>query len=338
MKVIARTDVMSHEEWLEARSKGIGGSDAGTILGVNPYKGVYSLWAEKTGRTPDVFKGNEATRLGQAFERPIAEQYAKQIADQNIAVVAWPVLLQGKDEWQLANVDFLLCYVTDYNAHDFELGKVNDYYGDDLPLGTRGILEIKTTGLVGRGNAEAWEDDQVPASYRAQGAHYANVTKISDVTFVCLIGGRGLVERQVRYTLAELDSLSNAENAFWQMVQGDVEPVAEGNDLDTLSALYPVSTETEAHIDEFMADVVEEYRQAKADLELAEERVKNLRASLEQAIGSASSALYNGDVLYTYKSTKDSETFDAKAFKEAHPDLAAQFTKTRSGYRVLKVK
>jgi len=46
---------------------------------------------------------------------------------------------------------------------------------------------------------------------------------------------------------------------------------------------------------------------------------------------------FDGQTLYTYKSTKAGETFDAKAFKEAHPELAAQFTKTKPGYRLLKV-
>ena len=36
MKVVTRTDVITKAEWLEARGEGIGGSDAGTILGINP--------------------------------------------------------------------------------------------------------------------------------------------------------------------------------------------------------------------------------------------------------------------------------------------------------------
>ena len=40
---------MTREEWLEARKNGIGGSDAATILGLNPYKTTIELWEEKTG-------------------------------------------------------------------------------------------------------------------------------------------------------------------------------------------------------------------------------------------------------------------------------------------------
>lgn len=40
----------THEEWLELRKAYIGGSEAGAIIGMNPYKSAYTLWAEKTGR------------------------------------------------------------------------------------------------------------------------------------------------------------------------------------------------------------------------------------------------------------------------------------------------
>ena len=41
---------LTREQWLEERKKGIGGSDAATIMGLNPYKTNVDLWEEKTGR------------------------------------------------------------------------------------------------------------------------------------------------------------------------------------------------------------------------------------------------------------------------------------------------
>ena len=43
-------DNADHGEWLQARSYGIGGSDASAILGMNPYKTNIELFEEKTGR------------------------------------------------------------------------------------------------------------------------------------------------------------------------------------------------------------------------------------------------------------------------------------------------
>ena len=36
----------SREEWLKIRKGYIGGSDAGAIVGMNPYASAFSVWAE----------------------------------------------------------------------------------------------------------------------------------------------------------------------------------------------------------------------------------------------------------------------------------------------------
>ena len=40
-------------EWNELRSKGIGGSEIGTIMGFNPWESAFALWAKRTGQIPD---------------------------------------------------------------------------------------------------------------------------------------------------------------------------------------------------------------------------------------------------------------------------------------------
>ena len=337
MKVRIITKGLSHDEWLEARSQGIGGSDAGTILGVNPYKGRLELWLEKSGRKPDAFTGNEATRLGQAFERPIAEVYAQSIADQGLVVVAWPVILEGSYDWQLGNVDFFVCRTTDANFAQFKTGVVNDWDGYDAPPLIQSILEIKTSGLAGRGNADAWSNGSVPAGYRAQGCHYASVTGIHDVTFVCLIGGQGIVTRDVTYTPEELFELEQAENRFWYNVMSDTEPEATANDLEALKSQYPVSTDQVVEADDIVLGLYREYKAQKAIVDSADEELKRLRAQLEQIIGSAQAVMYEDEILFTYKSNKVSETFDSKAFKDAHPEIVAQFTVSKPGARVLRM-
>ena len=41
---------MTEKQWLEERKNGIGGSDAATILGLNPYKTNINLCEEKKRR------------------------------------------------------------------------------------------------------------------------------------------------------------------------------------------------------------------------------------------------------------------------------------------------
>lgn len=44
----------THDEWLEARKQGIGGSDMAAILGFNKYRDAVSVWLDKRGELPPV--------------------------------------------------------------------------------------------------------------------------------------------------------------------------------------------------------------------------------------------------------------------------------------------
>jgi predicted phage-related endonuclease len=55
-----------------------------------------------------------------------------------------------------------------------------------------------------------------------------------------------------------------------------------------------------------------------------------------EQMGDAEEAELNGTVRVTWKAQSRS-SLDSKALKEAHPDLAEQYTKT-SSFRVLRIK
>ena len=57
---IRRIPYSDHDEWLQIRRQYIGGSDAGAVMGMNPYSSPTAVWAEKTGRT-EPFSGNLKT-------------------------------------------------------------------------------------------------------------------------------------------------------------------------------------------------------------------------------------------------------------------------------------
>ena len=49
-KIMTVEQMRNRDAWLKIRTSGIGGSDAGTIMGSNPWKSQYQLWLEKTGQ------------------------------------------------------------------------------------------------------------------------------------------------------------------------------------------------------------------------------------------------------------------------------------------------
>ena len=57
----------THDQWLDARTQGVGGSDVGTILGSNPWNTPLDIWATKTGQAPLVAE-TPAMKVGHALE------------------------------------------------------------------------------------------------------------------------------------------------------------------------------------------------------------------------------------------------------------------------------
>ena len=142
-------DPKTREEWLESRRQGIGGSDAGCIVGANPWKSARQLWKEKTGADkPDDISDKPAVKFGKE-----AEQHLRAL--------------------------FLLTY-PQYTCeyHEFRM-----YANDRLPFifatldgeltdsdGRRGILEIKTTTIQQAKQWFEW-DDCIPQHYYIQILH-----------------------------------------------------------------------------------------------------------------------------------------------------------------------
>ena len=48
MEKLTATKNLSHEEWLKKRKAGIGGSDAGAVCGLNPYRTAMQVYPDKT--------------------------------------------------------------------------------------------------------------------------------------------------------------------------------------------------------------------------------------------------------------------------------------------------
>ena len=98
-----RTENM--DEWHKRRYNGLGGSDVGTILGVNKYKTVHELWEEKTLRKAPP-KQNHKMHFGHVLEDPIAKEFAR--------VMGVKIRISNKqyksenEPWLLGNVDRLI--------------------------------------------------------------------------------------------------------------------------------------------------------------------------------------------------------------------------------------
>lgn len=78
-ELIMRVQQMQdRKSWLALRTMGIGGSDAGTIVGDNPWKSPYALWLEKTGQlVPEDISDKDPVYWGTTLEDVVAKEFTK---------------------------------------------------------------------------------------------------------------------------------------------------------------------------------------------------------------------------------------------------------------------
>lgn len=199
------------EEWLQLRHKGIGGSDAGTVLGANKYKNNVQLWEEKTGRVePEDISDKPAVIFGKQAESPIRELF--------------------KQDFPQYTVDYHEFYMYVNDEYPFIFATLDGEIKDDN--GRNGILEIKTTTIQNKSQWDKWED-KIPDSYYAQILHQLVATGWDFAILKAYIryyrdGELRVAIRHFRVERKEvqedIDYLIEKETAFWKCVKNETKP------------------------------------------------------------------------------------------------------------------
>ena len=178
MSVSKSTSEMTHQEWLEDRRKGIGGSDVATVLGLNKYKSVYRLWLEKTGQVEVTSAQSEAAYWGNTLEEVVAEEFSKRtgkkVRRRN------RVFEHSKYPFLRANID-------------------RDIVGENA------VLECKTANQY---LANEWDEDEIPIQYICQVQHYMNVLNLDYVYFAVLIGGQKFIWKKMELDQELIDMIT----------------------------------------------------------------------------------------------------------------------------------
>lgn len=198
-------------EWLECRKKGIGGSDAGAVLGMNKYKSNIELWREKTGKfTPEDISDKPAVIFGKCAEEHLRELFK----------LDYP-------EYQVDYHEFYM-YVND--RYPFIFATLDGELTDEK--GRRGILEIKTTTILNKLQWDDWEN-KIPDSYYVQILHQLSATDWEFAILKAYIRyyRDGVLRVAIRHYFIERGEVENdiaelieREEKFWRNVTENKEP------------------------------------------------------------------------------------------------------------------
>lgn len=307
--ILASTEHMSYEDWLEHRKLGIGGSDASVVCGVSKYKSPVELWMEKTGQIP-LQEAGEAAYWGTQLEAIVRDEFTKR---SGIKVTKPTVILQSEEHpFMLANLDGV-CEVPD--------------------VGTC-IFEAKTASTYKAGE---WES-AIPDEYMLQVQHYMAVTGYQGAYIAVLIGGNTFRWKFIERDEELISILIELESAFWNHVQDRTPPPLDGSDASKqfLAERFPCGTPS-SHITlpNTAADLLAQYDEACEESEIVTEKKQRAENLLKEMIGSNEVGVAGSRVV-TWKNVTQ-ERLDSKTLKAEHPVLYQKYT-SRTSYRRFTIK
>ena len=306
------TLTMTRDEWLAERRKGIGGSDAAAILGMNPWRSPLAVYMDKLGIAPDA-PDNEAIRQGNDLEDYVARRFVEAMEASNTRKAVRRcnrILRHPEYDWMLANID-------------------RDVVGEDAGL------ECKTTSPY---NKTAFDQGDVPAPHYWQCQHYMAVTGASHWYLAILVHGKSFHVFDITRNDEHIARLIEAERAFWfDNVLAGVPPLPSGTDGDDdMLALLPASREPDEVAD--LQDLESELALLdvlKADQDATEQKIKAIKQRIVMALDGAEAGRTNRWEI-SYKA-QTAERIDTKRIKAERPDIAAAYIKT-STTRVMRIK
>lgn len=332
--VVVNTDTLTREDWLMYRRTGLGGSDAAAIMGVSPFCTKRDLYYDKRGMTPAMDEEESnwvAKEVGHRLEDLVAEIFSKKTG-----LHVYPIRKMFRHPlypFMLADVDFFI----------------------DLPDGTVGILECKTTNY----NCQSkWENNAVPVNYEYQGRHYMAVMNVSQVYFACLYGNNE-DEFIIRHMVRDLDmeeDLIAEEEYFWkENVLAGVEPTyAEKPDLvlESIRRHYgPADKDAEQvklgkrhliSIQRYL-ELKEQKSAVDAESKKLEEQMKESYMEIVEELGvSCTGVLTDGSTEYVvtynpaYRTTIDKKNLER--LKVHHPEVYDDYVSTSESRRFVVKK
>lgn len=249
------------EQWLQARRAGLGSSDAAAVCGLSPWKTPLHVYLDKTDTGPVVDDAPDGGPLywGTRLEPLIVEEYERRTGLE-VRKATYRIVRHPSVEW--------LCSSPDAEA------------GEDV------VVEVKTAAM-----RKGWGEpntDQVPEHYLVQGLHHlAANPRLARCDFAVLFHGSDFQVYTVARSPHVESHLLRIERDFWESnVRRRVPPPPDWSHPDTpalVRALGRPAVEVELGPD--LAAMAREYKALGAEAGAIEKRREEIKARLQQGIG-----------------------------------------------------
>ena len=303
---LAKVKDLSREQWLALRRNSIGGSDAATVVGLNPYSSWLTLYADKKGILPEK-EDTERMRLGRDLEEYVAQRFSE-ASGKKVKRSGWM--------WQHPTYEFITVNID------------REVEGEDA------FLEAKTTMNYERHD---YDSGEIPLNYYTQCVHGMAVTGCEKAYLAVLVFGKGFYWFEIKRDEDEINALIDNEVEFWQTyVTKDRPPLADGSEssMDTLSKLHPRCDGNTTQI-AGMDNAMRAYMELGEAIKRLQAQQDEVKAQLCQTLGNSSVGV-GRDYSFSWK-TQSSRRINTKRLKEDHPEIYEEYAEC-SDTRVFRVK
>jgi predicted phage-related endonuclease len=291
------------QDWLNIRfrdedgNKRVSASAVAAIYGLHPFVKRDQYAAELLGDVaPTPIPPNAAMERGNRLEDPIMNWAADRLG----------VPYVTPDEM----------FVCDSTNGARMVATLDGFYEDG---DVRQVLEIKTT-------TRQWEGN-LPDYWRIQGIQQAICADVEEVMWAVFDPSMNMHMYLQKVTPAEQAEHISAVEVWLNNIELGMVPPGVKWSYETIQARYQKPVNRIQELSSDTRELFDRLRHVRNELASYKEMEDQLKAEICELIGDADSAVIDGTTVATWKPQSRS-SFDAKAFKEAYPELAAQFTKT----------
>ena len=318
MSNIQKIENVSHEEMLELRRKGVGGSDISVVCGENPWRTRYQLWLDKIGVGDHEKEDKLAFEVGTALEQTVADLACSRLSymlkrevrchKTNFTTI--------KDGFKIANPDRLF--------YDF---------GQDKTL-----LECKTTSPFGKDEWGTEYSPKIPRAYEHQINWYCGILGYDKAIIACLIGGSiDFVMRFWDYDHEMFLWQESEAEKFWNLVTNRIPPKATGDDLQLLRNIPKcdaVKSVEQSEVDRYMT-VSQEISLLKEQLKPLEKELSDIKASMLQELEGCDGVSRDYEIKNTVVMRKE---VDMKGLEKDYPNIFKRYVVSKPSYNKLTFK
>jgi putative phage-type endonuclease len=307
--------MLINQDFSVDRSKYIGGSDIGAILGLSRFKTPLEVWMEKTGK--EVRKVDSLPlRFGSFAETFVADEYSRSTGFELLHDES--AHIHPSHSYMSAHIDRLVI-------------------NGNSSIPTR-ILECKTANPFASGEWGEVGSDEVPMSYLCQCIWYMAITAIEQCDLAVLFGNNDFRIYEITRDKVLEEMVIEKGITFWNdYVLKDVPPPTISiTDCQALFSKGNPGKSIEATLE--TVELTKRLHLLNNEIEVCEEEVLSIKQLIMNQMGGAEALIFEDKPLVTWKAPKLSFRLDAKQLEAEHPELAQLYKIPVQNSRRLVIK